>query len=811
MKGQSISIFVLALLCFPGDSKELHAKEKSSSNNLFNKQFKNLKNDNPLLLKAKTILYRQNDQEKILHIPGPVYVIQKDFSIEALDAYFHEYTAGQNTLNAQEIILRQDGGDILFARTGQMQNNGLEGSFDHVQVQTSKKERIAAAHGQFVHKKTTTFTHSAYTPCQRCKDSSDRSPVWQLKALKVEMDHENDSVSFWDGWLQFFDVPIMYIPYFKLPTKRCSGFLYPNLSSATASLGYYGMIPYYWVIGEGDKDLLLKLYGTAKGGPIAFAHYRQRFSKGIFEVASSGNIAPMKEANLGHSRRLDALSNQDQEKGFLGKNSTLLGHAKALLFYDMTSHWRTRTELIRSFGRKDYFRSRGFFGYVTSPYLLSYSTVEHLSRRHVFSARGLYYQGLAEEDQNVRMPLVAPILDYQYRSLPIKENHFFSLQMNGVSFYRTRGSQSQHFITQGMWECPFILPQGQMVRLFGLVRGDAYYTQLYGSSGLNACRRAPSGAGLDSYGRDDYLRGPSTSLVLLDQKNAEQKKIFSGTVGRFYPQGGLEVQWPWSMNFSGVVIGPRVQCLFSQGQQSVEKKIPNLDSQSFLFTEDMMFKNNRYPGWDRIDYGSRADYGLQVFWSSDRWGLYESFFGQSYQLNQPSLEFVTSGIRKNGSDIVSRTSISFPDHECYLFYRGRMQRQTMHIAYQELEGCVGPKIFRCSGTFWWLDDNYGMDQFYRTRQLSVSLSSEFTKYWSTSISLRRNLDTRPGEESNLEQFATLRYEDECFSSGLCVGRTFYHTGDLKKGYAISFEIIFKGLGGIRPSIGSMFFPNTDKP
>jgi LPS-assembly protein len=113
------------------------------------------------------------------------------------------------------------------------------------------------------------FDKATYTSCS--PDNLD----WYFTASRIEIDQEQKVMTGKDGVMRFFDVPIMYAPYFSLSTtnQRRSGFLSP--------FGGYGSIngvdvssPYYVNIAP-NRDLTIRprymsRRGTHLGGDLRY-------------------------------------------------------------------------------------------------------------------------------------------------------------------------------------------------------------------------------------------------------------------------------------------------------------------------------------------------------------------------------------------------------------------------------------------------------------------------------------------------------------------------------------------------------------
>ncbi len=61
-------------------------------------------------------------------------------------------------------------------------------------------------------------------------------------------------------------------------------------------------------------------------------------------------------------------------------------------------------------------------------------------------------------------------------------------------------------------------------------------------------------------------------------------------------------------------------------------KCPNEDAQSLVFDDSNLFRVDKFSGWDRVEGGGRANYGLQYTAQFNQAGFVNALFGQSYSL-----------------------------------------------------------------------------------------------------------------------------------------------------------------------------------
>ena len=123
----------------------------------------------------------------------------------------------------------------------------------------------------------TVFENGVYTACAPCKDDPKKPPLWQVKGARIIHDQTEKMLYFENAQLEFFGVPMAYLPYFSTPdptVKRKTGFLMPFLSSYTP-YGYGVETPFYWAIAP-DYDATFNPRITTRQGVLFQGEFRQR-------------------------------------------------------------------------------------------------------------------------------------------------------------------------------------------------------------------------------------------------------------------------------------------------------------------------------------------------------------------------------------------------------------------------------------------------------------------------------------------------------------------------------------------------------
>ena len=251
----------------------------------------------------------------------------------------------------------------------------------------------------------TTFTDGSYTACEACKDHPEKPPLWDVKAAKIVFNHKEHMIYFTNAQFEFMGVPLAWVPYFSAPdptVKRKSGFLAPNFGYAE-KLGFYGSLPYYWVIAPNMDVTFTPTYLTRQGflGQVEFRH---RLSNGQYAVRVAGISQSDPGAFSGTS-------------GTLSLRGAINTTGKINLTQDWTLRWDGTLLSDRTFTRD--------YGVINSDVSGTTSTIAltGVRDRNFFEARASAYQVLTTStdpsyDQG-RQPIVGEIDSKKYARPPV--------------------------------------------------------------------------------------------------------------------------------------------------------------------------------------------------------------------------------------------------------------------------------------------------------------------------------------------------------------------------------------------------------
>ena len=639
------------------------------------------------------------------------------------------------------VTLIEPGGEMVSADFVHLTGDLKEGFVRDIRVLLADNTRIAAASGTRTGGNRTEFSKGVFSPCELCRDDPTRPPLWQIKANEVIHDQESHDVIYYDAWIEFFGIPVLYTPYLEHPdptVDRRSGFLAPTLGSSDF-LGYAFEQPYFWAIDD-TKDLTVAPIVSTEQGINLTGEYRHLFTDGELRIAGSGTIADR------------------EERGGSVAEDRFRGHIDAEGRFDLDKTWRWGFDAERTTD-DTYLRA---YDFDTSRTLESEAFLEGLKGRNYAAVRGLAYQGLRESDRNDEFPIVAPLADYNFISEPgvLLPGGQYRFDANLMALSRIEGRDSRRVSVVGGYTLPYFGPIGDVYEVTAQVQADGYWTHgvVAGSADVNP-EDAPG----------------------------------SDTTGRVFPQLAAKWRYPWmsQQGWLQQVIEPTVQAVVSPNGSN-PGEIPNEDSLDFEFDDTNLFKLNRFSGRDRVDSGTRIDYGLEWTGVLENGGSAGAFIGQSYRFTENRDVFAEgSGLEDKLSDLVGRVQVS-PLEDLDLLYRFRLDKDDLTARRSEVLLDIGPPALNLDLSYFFIKDDDFDDEFGDREEVSFGISSRLNENWTVGFQHRRDLV----EERALRTAVSLGYQDECFLIEAVAQRTNYRDREIEEDDSVFVRVVFKYLGEV---------------
>jgi LPS-assembly protein len=636
--------------------------------------------DGQMLVQAVEVDYDYNNSR--VSAVGNVQMFYNGTSVEADKVIYDQKT---KRLHAEGNIRMTDAdGKITYANIMDLSDDYRDGFVDSLRVDTADETRMAASRADRSSGNYTVFENGVYTACAPCRDDPKKPPLWQVKGARIIHDQTEKMLYFENAQLEFFGVPMAYLPYFSTPdptVKRKTGFLMPAFSQ-TSGYGYAVETPFYWAIAP-DYDATFNPRFTSRQGVLLQAEFRQRLINGSYQIRAYGIDQLDPGAFAGQPGDRTFRGGIDTKGQFALNDKWVWGWDGVLLsdFYFFSDY--------RLAQYKDPLGS--FLSLPTEAISQLYLT--GVGSRSFFDVRTIYY--LSYSGNQSQVPIIHPVLDY---SNVLNQNLLggeFSYKTNFTSL--TRDTAVFDPITTLASTTGLCLPTSadstEKTRTNCLLRGmPGTYTRLTGEA---QWRRSFTDSAGEIWTPFAIVRADAIDASISNQPGVSNFLPVGDTQAlRVMPTVGLEYRYPFInvQPWGTTTIEPIAQVII-RPNEPYAGKLPNEDAQSLVFDTSNLFSVDKFSGYDRVEGGGRANVGVQATTQFDRGGSVKFVFGQSYQLfglNSFAVADATntgldSGLATPRSDYVA--SIDYSPNRTYTFStRARFDQATGSVQRFEAEG-----------------------------------------------------------------------------------------------------------------------------
>jgi LPS-assembly protein len=641
----------------------------------------------------KQMLVQANeiDYDYTNHRVSAVGSVQIYYDGSTLEADKVTYDQTSKRLHAEgNVRLTDADGMVTYGQIMDLSDDYRDGFVDSLRLDSPDQTRMAAARAERTRGNYTVFHNGVYTACQPCKDDPKKPPLWQVKAARIIHDQGEKMMYFEDASLEFFGTPLAWLPYFSAPdptVKRKTGVLIPSVGSSKL-YGYSLEVPYYWALAP-DYDATFSPLITTKQGPLLQGEFRQRLINGSYEIRAAGIRQLDKEVFAPISAGTSAPGYRDfrgsvESSGQFALNNKWVWGWDAVALTDKT-FLQDYNPRLSAYHFTDPFQAAANSG-KSQLYLTG------LGNRSYFDVRTIYYYGFSTADTQAQIPVIAPVIDYNYTldhpviggELGFKSN-FTSLTRQQANFdaisqtalnsgacatadpavktsanclLRGIPGTYSRFSAEANWRRSITDQFGQVFTPFASVRVDAGAMQIHNDPSVS-----------------NYIDTGETNLV------------------RAMPTIGVEYRYPFiSVQSWGTQTFEPIAQVILRPNEMQSGRWPNEDAQTLMFDDSNLFRVDKFSGWDRVEGGGRANYGAQYTAQVNKGGFVNVLFGQSYQLfgqnsfaqGGPTNTGLDSGLDTTRSDYVARASYQ-PNSTFRFSSRFRFDNDNFTLKRTELE------------------------------------------------------------------------------------------------------------------------------
>jgi LPS-assembly protein len=661
----------------------------------------------------------------------------------AADAIAYNQETGVVVANGHVVAIDPEGNQARGDRI-ELTDSLRDGAIDNMLLVLNDGGRLAAVEGQRSDQ-VFNLRRAVFSPCSVTgNDNCPKSPLWQVKALRISYNRGKHRLSYRNARLEILGVPVMYLPSFSHPdgeAKQASGLLLPGIK-LQRQLGLGISLPYHFALAP-DRDLTVTPWLYTAVNPALQINARRLFAQGPIEVDSLFTYTRLGDIDANGN----IIDKGNRFRGYFGLKGTL----------QHTPEWRSRFSVrLTTDDTFDRLYGLGFDDMLRSTYAL-----ERQTSNSYLSIAAWAFQGLRVSDKRGEIPIVLPLVDYDWRPRELVLGGRLRFGANSMNLFRTNGQSAARALAFGRWDRSLLTPVGQRVTFTGMLRGDVY-------------------------------RVADANLATLP--------VYAGINGlraRALPVAAVDVEWPFAGPALGGVqtITPRVQVVATPPERNAS--FPNEDSRAIELEDVNLFDLNRFPGFDQFEGGTRVTYGIAYALDRPGWAV-TSEIGQSVRIAGNGNEFPQgTGLSNSASDFVGRSVLKYGQY-FELTHRFRVDRGSFAVRRNEFDVQIGsPSTYATIG-YIKLNRNILIEDLEDREELRAGGRVALARYWSMFGSAVVDLTTKasnPLATGNGFSFIRHRigaeYEDECFRFGVSWRRDYIGDRDFRPGNSFLLTLAFK--------------------
>ena len=719
------------------------------------------------------------------------------------------YDQGSKRLHAEgNVRLTEEDGKVTYGEIMDLADDYRDGFVDSLRLESPDQTRMAAARAERSSGNYTVFHNGVYTACQPCKDDPKKPPLWQVKAARIIHDQGEKMMYFEDARLEFFGKPLAWMPYFSTPdptVKRKTGVLMPSVTSSS-NYGVAVDVPYYWALAP-DYDATFEPMLTSKQGVLLQGEFRQRLINGAYAIRGAG----ISQANKDTFQRADGtttpgyrdLRGEIESNGQFAITNKWIWGWDALMVSDRT-FLQDYNPRISRYRVVDPLKNNAAEG-VSQLYLTG------KGNRSYFDIRSIYYLGFSEADSQAQIPVVHPVMDYKYTF----DNPVFGgelgYKVNFTSLTRTQANFDA--VTAAAFNAGNCVTADPAVKTPAncLLRGaPGTFSRL--SAQADWRRSVTDGFG-QVFTPFASLRADAASVQVSNDPNVGNYiNTGDNNVVRAMPTVGMEYRYPFInvQSWGTQTIEPMAQIIVRPNETQVGK-IPNEDAQTLIFDDSNLFRVDKFSGWDRVEGGSRANYGLQYSAQFNQGGFVNVLFGQSYSLfgqnsfaiADPSNTGLGSGLDTRASDYVARAS--YQPNSIYKF-TSRFRFAEDHFTVRRMELETSANFDRWTAMLLYGDYAAQPEIGFLNRRQGILGQAQYKldANWVVLGSARFDINADKFDQTRIG----LGYIDDCLILGLNYITNYTYSGNVTANHQIMLQLSLRTLGGtsVSQSVGSQTQP-----
>lgn len=287
--------------------------------------------------------------------------------------------------------------------------------------------------------------NASYTACKPCNEKGDLF-AWQVHAKEISYDPSKSRISYKDAVFDFYDVPLLYLPYFRHPVGKQeaqNGFLAPSFGRSTAR-GEEVTASYYWRHNDYHDTTLRTRLMTRRGVQMMLE------DRHIYANSASEFKASLIE---------------DQ------KSSSTRSHVEGAYEYTFTPG--NRAGLNGTLTSDDTYLD-DFFDRTPS-FLPTTAYYEKASKKNYLAVFATHFRELRADKDPANSAHPLPRIQYERLLWQGEEGAQWLFKSDFLTLHRSEGTRTRRLVALSDYTKQMQLNDGHIITAEASIRGDVYH------------------------------------------------------------------------------------------------------------------------------------------------------------------------------------------------------------------------------------------------------------------------------------------------------------------------------------------------
>tara|TARA_Y100000589_G_scaffold282901_1_gene280639 strand:+ start:2267 stop:4372 length:2106 start_codon:yes stop_codon:yes gene_type:complete len=401
-------------------------------------------------LSAETI--SKNEENNTIKAEGNVKITNNQYKLKANEITY--YIKEKKVFAKGNVIIIEKNTNAIYATEAELSNDFKSNFIKNIGVLLSDDSRLAASSAKSIKDSNKTiYNNVVFTKCNSCKDKTNESIMWKLKAKRATHLKKSKIILYENVFLEAFNIPILFVPIFYHPdpsVKSKTGLLTPKISS-TNTFGTVYEQPIFFNFSN-TSNLLTKAKISSKEGLLIINDHNV--------ISNKSNLKLKYSLTEGTKVRINETAKKEMR-----------GHLDLKYIHKDIGNWMYGVNIKRSSDKS---------------YLSKYSLSEgeNVLNQNIFSEWGNLYkkasfdlfkfQSLSDEYLVSNLPFIRPSISFESNNLNNKKrnrNNSFKLSFNSISRKNNKDVDSIHLQTINNKS---YLYNGFLIKDFNIFNIDAY-------------------------------------------------------------------------------------------------------------------------------------------------------------------------------------------------------------------------------------------------------------------------------------------------------------------------------------------------